>query len=103
MLILDVDGRVHEQRGVSKKDGSDYVIRYQEAKMIRDGHLDRVVKISIPGQGKYDSGLHTVSADSFRPGDFEKLVMGFVDLIPLEDAIQLAEKQLKANSSRKSA
>lgn len=101
MLILEVDGHVHERKGTRKKDGSDFTIRYQEAKIIRENHLDRVVKISIPGEGKYEPGLYTVSADSFRPGEYERLIMGYVDLMPLEQACEIANKQLKASRARR--
>ncbi len=87
--------------GGKKKDGTEFTFKYQEAEILRDGHRPRVVKINVPNQGRYAEGLYTLSPDSFRPDRYERLEMGFAELMPLEPALKEAEKQLKAWQSRK--
>ena len=102
MLILKVFGLVH-QRKVTKKDGSEFEVRFQEAEIMQENRRPRVVEISIPGQGHYDEGLYTISVQSFRPDRHERLEMAFPTLTPLKDAVELAEKEIKAWKGRKSA
>lgn len=95
MLILKVFGLVH-QRKVTKKDGTEFTIRFQEAETIQENRRPRVVEISIPGEGHYKEGLYTLSAESFRPDKYERLEMAYPTLTPLEEALKSAEKVIKA-------
>ena len=101
MLILKVFGIVH-QRKVTKKDGSEFEIRFQEAETIQENRRPRVVEISTPGEGRYEEGLYTLSAQSFRPDRYERLEMTYPTLTPLSEALKLAEKESKAWKGRKS-
>ena len=94
MLILKVFGLVH-QRKVTKKDGTEFTIRFQEAETIQENRRPRVVEISIPGEGHYKEGLYTLSAQSFRPDKYERLEMAYPTLTPLEEALKSAEKVIK--------
>ena len=100
MLILKVFKLVH-QRTAKKKDGTEFEIRFQEAEILQEDRRPRVVEISTPGQGKYDEGLYTISAGSFRPNNYERLEMKYPELIALEEALKLGERQLKAAKSGK--
>ena len=100
MLILNVFGLVH-QRKIKKKDGTEFEIRFQEAEIVLENRRPRVVEISIPGEGHYDEGLYTLSAESFRPNNYERLEMKFPTLTPLEEALKVGEKECKAWKSRK--
>ena len=100
MLILKVFGTVH-QRKVTKKDGTDFEIRFQEAETVQDNRRPRVVEISIPGEGHYKEGLYTISAQSFRPDRYERLEMVYPTLTPLDDALKLGEKESKAWKGQK--
>lgn len=100
MLILKVYGVVHERKG-TKKDGTSFTFAYQEAEIVKAGHRPRVVKVSVPNQGRYEEGLYTLAADSFRPDKYERLELGFVELVAADGAIAEAEKQLKALTSSK--
>ena len=102
MFIARVYNQVHERKG-TKKDGSQFAFKFQEAEILRDGHRPRVIKISVPNQGPYEEGLYTLSADSFRPDKYERLEMGFPELTPLEVALKDGEKQQKAWEGRKLA
>ena len=46
MLILKVYGLVH-QRKITKKDRTDFEIRYQEAETVQENRRPRVVEVSI--------------------------------------------------------
>lgn len=100
MFIARVFNQVHERKG-TKKDGTEFTFKYQEAEILRDGRRPRVIKISVPNQGRYEEGLYTLSADSFRPDKYERLEMGFAELVPLEEALKSAEKQHKTWQARK--
>ena len=100
MLIVHVFNQVHERKA-TKKDGTEFTFKYQEAEIVRDGHRPRVIKISVPNQGRYEEGLYTLAAESFRPDKYERLEMGFPELTPLEDALKDGEKQQKARQGRK--
>ena len=60
-----------------------------------------MIKISVPSHGRYEEGLYTLSAVSFRPDKYERLEMGFPELTPLDVALKEAEKQHKAWQGRK--
>lgn len=101
MLILKVFGLIH-QRKVTKKDGTEFEIRFQEAEIVLENRRPRVVEISIPGQGHYAEGLYTLSAQSFRPDKYERLEMAYPTLTPLEEALKSADKEIKVWKGRKS-
>lgn len=84
MLVLHVYNYVHERKGTTK-DGTEFIFKYQEAEMLRDSHCPRVVTLSVPNQGRYEDGLYTLSADSFRVDKYERLEMGFPELISLDE------------------
>lgn len=100
MLILKVFGPIH-QRKVTKKDGTEFEIRFQEAETVQENRRPRVVEISIQGKGHYEEGLYTLSAESFRPDKYEKLEMAYPTLTPLDEALKLADKESKAWKGRK--
>jgi hypothetical protein len=100
MLVIKVFGIVHEWKGV-KKDGSEFAFKFQEAELLRDGHRPRVVTISSPNSGRYEEGLYTRAASSFRPNKFERLELGFPELSPLDVAIKEGDKMQKTWQARK--
>ena len=100
MIILKVFGLVH-QRKVTKKDGTEFEIRFQEAETVQENRRPRVVEISTPAEGRYEEGLYTVSAQSFRPDRYERLEMAYPTLTPLDESLKLAEKENKAWKGRK--
>ena len=100
MLILNVYAPVHE-RTVTKKDGTEFKIRFQEGEMLQENRRPRVVEIPVPGEGHYNEGLYTAAAESFRPNNYERLEMKFLTLIPLEEALKLGEKQSKIRKGEK--
>ena len=100
MLILKVFERIH-QRKVTKKDGTEFEIRFQEAETVQENRRPRVVEISVPGEGQYQEGLYTLSAQSFRPDKYERLEMAYPTLTPLDEALKLGEKESKAWKGRK--
>ena len=102
MIILKVFGRVHERK-VTKKDGSEFKIRFQEAETVQENRRPRVVEISTPTEGRYEEGLYTLSAQSFRPDKYERLEMAYPTLTPLDEALKLGEKESKAWKGRKPA
>ncbi len=102
MLILRVFGLVH-QRKVAKKDGGEFEIRFQEAEIIQENRRPRVVEVFVQGDDRYDEGLYTVSAQSFKSGKYEKLEMAYPTLTPLGEALKIAEQANKAWKGRKSA
>ena len=102
MLILKVFGLIH-QRKVTKKDGTEFEIRFQEAETVQENRRPRVVEISIQGEGHYKEGLYTLSAESFRPDRYERLEMAYPTLTPLDEALKAGEKQIKAWTGGKSA
>lgn len=95
MLILKVFGLVH-QRKITKKDGTEFEIRFQEAEIVQENRRPRVVEISTPGQGQYDEGLYTLSAQSSRPDKYERLEMAYPTLTPLVKALKSGDKEIKA-------
>ncbi len=101
MLILKVFGLIH-QRKVTKKDGTEFEIRFQEAETVQENRRPRVVEISIQGEGHYKEGLYTLSAQSFRPDRYERLEMAYPTLIPLDEALKLADNEIKVWKGRKS-
>ena len=100
MLILNVYAPIHE-RTITKKDGTEFKLRFQEAETLQEHRRPRVVEIPVPGHGHYDEGLYTPSADSFRPNAYERLEMKFLTLIPLDEALKLGEKQIKVGKGEK--
>jgi hypothetical protein len=100
MLVLNVFGMVHERK-VNKKDGTEFRVRYQEAEILKKNKRPRVVEIASPTDRPYEEGLYTVDSQSFHPDRFERLEMVFPKLTPLEDAMQVAEEQIKARKARK--
>lgn len=91
---------VHERKG-NKKDGTEFRVRYQEAEILLKNKRPRVVQISSPVDRPYEEGLYTVDSESFHSDRFERLEMVFPKLIPLEEAMQMAEEQIKARKARK--
>ena len=87
-------GLIH-QRKVTKKDGTEFEIRFQEAEILQENRRPRVVEISIQNQGHYEEGLYTLSAESFRPDMYEKLEMAYPKLTPLDEALKLGAKENK--------
>ena len=102
MLILNVFGLIHE-RTATKKDGSEFKVRFQEAEILRDNRRPRVVEISVPKNDKYEPGLYTLSAESFRPSQYDRLEMSYPTLISIEEAVNLAEKAKSSRTKAKSS
>lgn len=94
MLVLKVFKMVHQRKG-TRKDGTEFTVRYQEAEIVQENHRPRVVHISVPGQGHYDDGLYTVSSESFRPNNYDSLEMRFPTLTPLEEALKTGDREQK--------
>ena len=55
MLIVKVYTSVHE-RMVTKKDGTEFKIRFQEGEMLQENRRPRVVEIPVPGEGHLQRG-----------------------------------------------
>jgi hypothetical protein len=102
MLILNVFATVHERR-VNKKDGTEFKIRYQEAEILQKGKRPRVIEVATPPGRPYEEGLYTLDARSFHPDRFERLAMVYPTLMALEEAMNVAEDQIKTRRARKIA
>jgi hypothetical protein len=100
MFIARVFGQLHERKA-TKKDGTEFTVRYQEAELIRRNQRPRVVKISVQNGTRYEEGLYTLAPESFRPDKFERLEMDFPELVPLSDALKIGEQEFKAFAGRK--
>ena len=101
MLILFVFKQVHKRSG-RRKDGTEFEVQFQEAEIWRESRRPQVVQIPVSNSGAYQEGLHTIAADSFRPNNFERLEMKYPELVPLEEALQLADRARKALRPQKS-
>jgi len=85
-------------RHIKTRDGREFDIQYQEAEMIREKSRPRFLEISVPknGQPPYPKGLYTVSANSFRTDEYDRLHMKpYPLLIPLDQAVTEASDILK--------
>lgn len=104
MLILEVFKGTHQRKG-QKKDGTEFTVRYQEAEIRRQGKRPRPIEVSVPRDGAYVEGLYTLSANSFRPDDYDRLALSpYIRLTPLDDAIKFAEdaeKEASTSTTRK--
>ena len=100
MLVLNVFKKVH-QRNVTKKDGTEFNIRFQEAEIEQENRRPRVVEIPTPREGSYDEGLYTLATESFRPNNFDGLEMRYPRLIPLDDALEIGDKRSKVRKGEK--
>lgn len=94
MLILFVHRRVHERRVTRKSDGSEFKVRFQEVEIRRDDRRPRIVEVNLQEGSFYDEGLYTLSASSFRPDKYDRLELGYPELVPLDQAIQLASRAI---------
>ena len=82
MILLNVFGRVHERK-VTRKDGTEFKIRFQEAEILRDGRRPRVIELSVRSNDHYKEGLYTLAANSVRPNKYDQLELAFPSLTPL--------------------
>lgn len=94
MFIAKLYSKVYERKG-TKKDGTEFKVRYQEADILRENHRPRVVEISVRNDDRYEEGLYTLSADSFRPDRYDHLEMAYPTLVPLDEAVKIAERSKK--------
>ncbi len=96
MLIVEVFKKTY-QRNITKKDGTDFKINYQEAEIRRQGKRPKPIEITVPRSGAYGEGLYTLTDSSFRPDDYDRLSLSpYIQLEPLDEAIitaQTAEKE----------
>ena len=96
MLILKVFRPVHE-RTITKKDGTEFKVRFQEAELLQDGRRPRIAEVPVPSEGHYEEGLYTASVDSFRTNHFDRLELRFLSLLPLNEAIEMSQKAVKGS------
>ncbi|ANO50069.1 single-stranded DNA-binding protein [Woeseia oceani] len=101
MLILNVHGPVHERTAV-RKDGIEFRVRFQEAEILRGERRPRLVEISVPKTNtKYGEGLYTLSGQSFRPNQYDKIELVFPTLIGIEEALKTASETKGAIAGEK--
>ena len=102
MLIIEVFKPTYQRTG-TKKDGTDFKVNYQEAEIKRQGKRPKPIEINIPRDGAYVDGLYTLADSSFRPDDYDRLSLApFIRLMPLDEAIRLANNAEKGNSKQSS-
>jgi Helix-destabilising protein len=102
MIVIYVFPQVHEKPLTRKSDGKEFKLRFQEAEVRRDRRRPRVLEIPIRDDAPpYAEGLHTIGAESFRPDQYDRLEMRYLSLIPLDEAIQIAEKARKSFKAEK--
>lgn len=63
---LPLDRFQKYQRTITKKDGTDFKINYQEAEIRRQGKRPKPTEITVPRSGAYIEGLYTLTDSSFR-------------------------------------
>lgn len=101
MLVLFVFGRVHERRVTRKSDGSEFKVRFQEAEIRRQDRRPRVVEIGVREGNSYKEGLYTLAAESFQTDRFDRLELGYLSLISLDEAVDSADAASKRVPAKK--
>lgn len=97
MLIIEVFKPTYQRTG-TKKDGTEFKVNYQEAEIRRQNKRPKPIEISVPRDGAYTEGLYTLTDNSFRPDNFDRLALApFIQLTPLDDAIAIAQKAERAS------
>lgn len=95
MLIVEVFKKTY-QRNITKKDGTNFKINYQEAEIRRQGKRPKPIEITVPRSGAYIEGLYTLTGGTFRPDDYDRLSLSpYIQLAPLDEAIVAAQSAKK--------
>lgn len=98
MIKIEIkDATVNTRSGKARATGRDYTIRSQEGyahTVSRNGNLNAYPeKISITledGQSAYPPGNYQIAPSSLFVGDFGRLTLGSLTLIPLQAKVQQA-------------
>ena len=99
MVIISVVSKVQTKQ-VSGAAGQ-FEIRYQDADLIMPNRRARALEIRAPRDGEYRPGLYTLAAESLSTNQWDQLEMRRnLILIPLAEAVALAEKALKEERPR---
>ncbi|EJE7953729.1 DNA-binding protein [Salmonella enterica] len=73
--------------GVSKSTGKAYTISEQSAYIFLGGDYPQMFKINLEnGQAPYPAGLYTLHESSIYVGDFQKLRIGKILLLPYQES-----------------
>ncbi|MBT0723103.1 DNA-binding protein [Rosenbergiella sp. S61] len=73
--------------GVSKTTGKAYTIPEQSAYIFLGGDYPQMFKINLEnGQPPYPAGLYSLHESSIYVGDFQKLRVGKIVLVPYQDS-----------------
>lgn len=76
---------VDTRTGISKKTGNAYTLNEQMGYAWLGGDYPELIKINLEdGQPAYSAGVYTLSLKSFRVGDFNRLQVARVELIPAD-------------------
>ncbi|EKN4008246.1 TPA: single-stranded DNA-binding protein [Yersinia enterocolitica] len=74
------------RNGVSKKDGKPYSISEQSAYAFLGGDYPQLFKLNIEnGQSPYPAGIYTLHESCLYVGDFQKLRVGKIILVPYNE------------------
>ncbi|MBN3182562.1 single-stranded DNA-binding protein [Pectobacterium brasiliense] len=72
--------------GVSKATGKPYTISEQSAYIFLGGDYPQMFKINLEnGQSPYPAGIYSLHESSIYVGDFQKLRVGKIVLVPYQD------------------
>lgn len=63
---LPLDRVQKYQRTITKNDGTDFKINYQEAEIRRQGKPPKPIEITVPRSGAYVEGLYTLGRSAAR-------------------------------------
>ncbi|ECE4893358.1 TPA_asm: DNA-binding protein [Salmonella enterica subsp. enterica serovar Typhi str. CT18] len=76
---------IDSRSGISKKSGNPYTLNEQMGYAWLGGDYPELIKINLEdGQPPYAAGFYSLSLKSFRVGDFNRLQIARVDLIPAD-------------------
>ena len=92
MVIIKIQSET-KTRAVQGKKGA-FTIRFQEAELLFADRRPRYVEVTPPPDHPYTlDGLYTLDSRSVRTNDYDRLELSrYVDLAPLKEAINAAEK-----------
>lgn len=94
MLALKIEIKpsqvsIDSRSGVSKRTGNPYTMNEQYAYAWLGGDYPELIKISLEdGQPAYPAGFYTVHLSSFKVGEFNRLQINRLVLIPMEEKKQ---------------
>ena len=99
MVIICVVSKVQTKEATGAK--GQFEIRFQEADLIMPSRRARALEIRAPRDGEYTPGLYTLAAESLSTDRWDRLELRrHPVLIPLAEAVKLAEMALKEERPR---